>query len=181
MFKPFITLITLSFLFITCNQNDQGKSLAQKTDFEIKKRAREMTDSILKESSRQVLFDTVGVSNGPVKVLSLRLITNEYSNYKDISVTYKNVSNKTIEGIRFRWYGENAFGEPADMGGTYTIKGFEGFGNGFSDETIKPGKTRTSKWNILSKDARKSLLAWPYEVAFSDGTKWKSTYKSESK
>ena len=87
--------------------------------------------------------------------MSARLIKKEYSNYKDISITFKNVSNKKIEGIRFRWYGINAFNEPADMG-SYGYS--EGFGSGFTDNPISPGKSNTSEWGISSKDGKKIIL-----------------------
>jgi hypothetical protein len=69
----------------------------------------------------------------------------------------------------FSWYGLNSFGEPADMGTSLV----EGFGSGFDDDPIGIGKTRTSTWNILSKDGKKVVLAGPTKVAFSDGSKWK--------
>jgi len=83
-------------------------------------------------------------------------------------LTYKNVSGKKIEAIRFRWYGEDAFGDPADMGGLFN----DGTGGGFDDDPLRPGQTRTSSWDILSSRGKKVKKAWAYEVAFSDGTKW---------
>lgn len=38
-----------------------------------------------------------------------------------------------LKGIKFRFYGKNAFREPADPG-------IPGFGSGFKDETLRPGK-----------------------------------------
>jgi hypothetical protein len=69
--------------------------------------------------------------------------------------------------MKFAWKGENAFLEPADMGSTY----IKGYGGGFDDSTLSPGKTITSTWIILSKDA-KTIDAWPTEVVFQDNTKW---------
>lgn len=116
------------------------------------------------------LLDTAGVYKAPVKVIAARLVQREYSNYKDIRLTYKNVSNKTITAIRFSWYGLNSFNEPADMGSTLIRAGF---GGGFTDGRLMPGKSNSGTWEILSKDGKKVVLAWPYEVAFEDGTKWK--------
>lgn len=113
--------------------------------------------------------DTVGLYKSPIKVTSSSLVKKEYSNYKDIRLTYKNVSNKPVSGIRFEWYGENAFGEPADMGSSFN----SGEGRGFTDETLRPGKSTYGEWSILSRDAKKILYARPYEVVYSDGTKWK--------
>ncbi|HEX2627861.1 MAG TPA: hypothetical protein VHM26_02585, partial [Chitinophagaceae bacterium] len=125
-------------------------------------------DSMVKESIKDALLDTAGLYTAPVKVVKAYLVTKEYSNYKDIAITFKNISNKTIDAISFSWYGETAFHEPADMGTSI----HEGFGGGFDDDAIGPGKTRTSQWSILSNNAKKVILAWPTKVAFSDGTKW---------
>ncbi|MGZ4078709.1 MAG: hypothetical protein ACXVPW_13935, partial [Bacteroidia bacterium] len=125
-------------------------------------------DSTKKEITNRVYFDTVGVAIGPVKVLKVKMLQREYSTYRDINITYQNVSDKKIAAIKFRWHGENAFGDPADMGGME-----RGFGGGFTDSGLKAGKTTNSEWSILSRDGR-TAYAWPTEVVFEDGTKWKS-------
>lgn len=112
--------------------------------------------------------DTIGLHLSPIKLLNARFVKKEYSNYKDISLSYKNVSGKDVTGIRFKWFGKNAFNEPADMGGS-----FEGVGSGFSDDLLRAGRSRDSEWSISSKDGKKITIAYPYEVAFSDGTSWK--------
>lgn len=112
-------------------------------------------------------YDTGGLYLAPVKVLSAKFVTKEYSNYKDISLRYKNVSDKVVTAIRFKWYGENAFNEPADMGGLR-----EGWGGGFTDDALRPGASDYGQWSILSRDGKKVLIAYPYEVVFKDGTKW---------
>ncbi len=78
----------------------------------------------------------------------------------------KNVSKKTISAIRFKWTGINAFGEPADMGIT------NGEGGGFDDDKLRPSKSNSGEWSILSRDLKKVTKAWAYEVVFEDGTKW---------
>jgi hypothetical protein len=132
-----------------------------------------MADSVVASMMSNAFFDTVGVADGPVTVITAKLVTKEYSSYKDIHLVYRNSSKKTISAIRFRWYGENAFGEPADMG----LAGHKGFGGGFTDDPMQPGARGSGTWDILSGDGKKVIRAWAYEVAFSDGTKWKSTYK----
>ena len=129
-------------------------------------------DSVEKASKKELiksLIDTAGLFKAPVKILNARLVKKEYSNYRDIQLTYKNVSAKKIEGIKFEWYGTNAFKEPADMGNTM----LEGFGGGFSDDVLRPKESTTSTWSILSRDGKKVVIAWPTEVAFSDGSSWK--------
>jgi hypothetical protein len=112
-------------------------------------------------------YDTGGLYLSPIKVVSAKFVTKEYSNYKDISLRFKNVSSKVVTAIRFKWYGENAFNEPADMGGLR-----EGWGGGFTDDAIRPGASDYGEWSILSKDGKKILIAYPYEVVYKDGTKW---------
>jgi hypothetical protein len=126
-----------------------------------------------KDIDRQIansMFDTIGVSIAPVKVISATLKKGEYSSYRDMYLTFKNVSGKKITAIRFKWYGINAFNEPADMG-SLTMAGF---GGGFTDDALLPGRSESSQWGINSKDGKKVVLAWPCEVAFEDGTKWVS-------
>lgn len=116
-------------------------------------------------------YDTLGLYKAPVKVINAKFVTQEYSNYKDVSLKYKNVSQKKISAIRFKWYGENAFNEPADMGSLDN-----GWGNGFTDDLLRPGVTESGVWSVLSKDGKKILIAYPYEVAFEDGSIWKLAY-----
>ncbi|WP_346318223.1 hypothetical protein [Chitinophaga sp. YIM B06452] len=165
--------VIIAIAVASCQQ--KGKSVespelaAEKAAF-----VRNYTDSITKASERMVWFDTIGIENSPIKIKRAWLHNKEYSNYKDISLTFKNEGTKTVEGVKFRWYGENVFGDPADMGSSL---GPDGFGGGFMDKKLKPGQTLTLTWNILSKDGRKVIKAWPTEVVFSDGSKWESTYK----
>lgn len=159
---PLVTLY-----FVSCQTTDTKKKLEDYSP-EIQQKAKQMTDSIIKQAQKEALFDTTGLSASPIKIIAARLVKKEYSNYKDISLTFKNIGNKKIEAVRFRWYGTNAFGEPADLGNGLAL----GFGAGFMDQSIIPGKSRTSEWDISSKDGKKIVLAWPYEIAFTDGSKW---------
>lgn len=102
-------------------------------------------------------YDTGELYLAPIKVLNARFVSKEYSFYKDISLRYKNISGKVISAIRFKWYGENAFIEPAEMGG---LK--EGWGGGFTDDALRPGGVDNGTWSILSKDGKKILIAYPY-------------------
>jgi hypothetical protein len=112
-------------------------------------------------------YDTGGLYLAAIKVVSAKFVTKEYSNYKDIALRYKNISDKVVTAIRFKWYGENAFNEPADIGALS-----EGWGGGFTDDALRPGATDYGQWSILSRDGKKVLIAYPYEVVFKDGSKW---------
>ena len=176
--KAKLILLTVCIALISCNgpktqtkeQEDayyDSLSIAR-TGKTISERARESTDSVLNKIASDVYMDTAGLSKGPVKVIKAVLFKEEYSSYRDIRVTYKNVSKKTVAAIKFRWKGTNAFGDPADMGSSLQ----EGYGGGFTDDSLRPGRTEVSEWSILSKDGKKVELAWAYEVVFADGTKW---------
>ncbi|MGV1021030.1 hypothetical protein ACTS9V_15575 [Empedobacter falsenii] len=159
-----------AFLLFTFSCNNKEKELDNDiSDLELEIKAREMTDSIIQNATKNKYLDSAGMENSPVIVLKSSFVKQDYSNYKDIELKYKNVSNKTITAIRFEWYGENAFGEPADMGGSFS----KGTGGGFTDETLKPDKTGYGQWSILSNDGKKIKMARANEVAFSDGSTWK--------
>lgn len=156
-----------------CNNNPNSNSdvTAESQRFIDSFKLARQADSITKNIIRDAMFDTAGVSMAPVRVISAKLVPREYSNYKDIRLVWKNAGPKKISAIRFKWYGINAFGEPADMGAA-SIQ--EGFGGGFADRSLSPGKTDEGIWEIMSKDGKRVVMAWPYEIAFEDGTKWKS-------
>lgn len=152
--KNLVFLLVILSLFFGCE-----KKLSNSEKANIDREVHENIRNIFKE----VALDTTGIANSPVKVLTAKFVKREYSNYRDVRLTYKNVSNKTIEAIRFEWYGENAFGELAD----------KERGQGFTEEKLKPNKTSSGVWKALSKDGKNIILAKAYEVVFSDGTKWK--------
>lgn len=161
-------LLSLSIvLLFSCKKNeDYSPEMETKKEY--------MVDSIISSYEERANLDTKEsyinkeiTKNSPVQVLKYRFVEKEYSTYKDVALTYKNVSDKTISAIRFEWYGENSFGEPADMGIS------NGTGGGFTDDALKPGRTDSGAWNVLSKDGKKLIGARAYEVVFSDGTKWK--------
>jgi hypothetical protein len=105
--------------------------------------------------------DTIGLSTSPIKVISTKLIEEEYSNDRSISITYKNVSGKNIDGIRFHWMTSGTWGVE-DMGRYSSLR---------TDELLKAGRTHTRIWTIRS-DNKKKCFAWPHEVVFSDGSIW---------
>jgi hypothetical protein len=106
--------------------------------------------------------DTIGISQAPVKVIHVKLIKNEYTNSRSISITYKNVSEKNIDGIKFHWLTDGTWGKE-DIGLYSTIS---------TDELFKKGQIHTREWDIKSKNKNK-CMAWPTEVVFSDGSRWK--------
>lgn len=159
-------LLCLIILVVCSCGNEQSKEY---NAAELK-RISEIRDSLMTkieaEVNEDVFLDTIGLYEAPVKVLSSKII--ESGRYRNIQLSFKNVSSKKIDAIKFRWKGEDAFGDLADMGNPYA----KGFGNGFDDSGLNINQTKTGEWSILSKNARKVILAWATEVVFSDGTKW---------
>ena len=168
-FPPIIIII-----FVSCNTTNQhnkdvmsssDSSLSHEDSLNVIANFKAENDTHMKE----LLIDTTGLYLAPVKILSAKMVSEDYSTYRNVFLSWKNVSGKKITGIKFNWYGENAFGDPADMGSSLVA----GFGGGFSDDAMRPGSTDNGTWSILSTDGKKIVIAWPIEVAFEDGTKWK--------
>jgi hypothetical protein len=170
-----ILVACLSLFIMSCEQAKPKFELQKKMELDSFSRAKygessdEHVQKMVNATIAKAMFDTVGLSKAPVKVLKSKVVKQEYSSYRNIYLQYKNVSGKTIAGIKFKWYGTNAFNEPADLGSTFA----EGFGVGFTDESLKPGRSESATWDVLSRDAKKIKLAWPIEVSFADGTNWK--------
>lgn len=174
--KPcIIVILALLGLLSSCEQGSQKTEAQHQAELDsfsrakygesVADHAKKMTDSIM----HKAFMDTAGLFKAPVKVLKAKVVKQEYSSYRNVYLDYKNVSSKTIVGIKFRWYGTNAFNEPADLGSAVE----EGFGGGFTDNILKPGRSDDGTWDVLSRDAKIIQLAWPIEVSFSDGTSWK--------
>lgn len=158
-------IILLSVLFIV---SCEVKTKSYTEDKEYSPEIDRKVDSMMDAGFKKEFTDTTGIATAPIEVKKAWFVTKEYSSYKDIKLTFKNVSGKKIEAARFAWYGENAFGEPADMGGL-----IDGFSTGQMDKPLKSGQIMTLTWNILSRDGKKVIIAYPTEVVFADGTKWK--------
>lgn len=163
----FLILLLCNFLF-SCQQRNSAKIKTQ-SDSILYNHIYDSLHAVVESSiTHKLAFDTAGLFNAPIKIITATPYKEDYSNFKSVHLEFKNISTKTIEGIRFRWYGVNAFGEDADMGGVQP-----GIGGGFTDNQLKPGKSAVGNWNVLSRDLKKLVIAYPTEVAFSDGTKWK--------
>lgn len=135
----------------------------QEVTHQIEEKKISETDSI-----KQSFLDTLNIKESPIKIISYRLLRNQYSDHKDIKLTYKNVSKKRIGAIRFEWYCENSFNKPAS-GKFFFVKGKA---EGESNIILKPGKTGTKIWEDFSTDAQTIISVRANFVAFSDGTDW---------
>jgi len=123
-------------------------------------------------------FDTIGISNSGLKIISSKI--------KDkgiLSVTYKNVSEKDISAIRCKAYCENAMLEPAIVeanvgkAGNWRYMGILVFAN---DRGLKKGDESTIEVKLRSwksdgkSDAKHVRLVWPTKIVFSDMSEWNS-------
>lgn len=170
-------LLFFIILFTSC-VNPYQKRLDEEAKMH-KKYIDSLNDNYIKRTSKDsnastvsdFTSDTIGMSVAPVRVIQSRIVKKEYSNYRDIELVYKNFSKKKVTAIRFQWFGINSFNEPADMGYSSFARGY---GGGFTDDPLSPGKTDDGQWSITSRDAKKVVAAWVTEVAFADGTTWKN-------
>lgn len=162
-----ISIILLSTFLLSCDNKSQNVP----NNTTLNAEAEKVVDSVLaaydiEQDPKSSFLNQDLTKNSPVQVLKANFTQDEYSNYKGVTLKYKNVSDKTIDAIRFEWYGENSFSEPADMGTS------KGKGGGFTDTVLKAGQTRNSTWDVLSSDGKTIIGARAYEVVFADGTKW---------
>lgn len=164
-------LLFALLIFCSCkkeiNYDERNKFLIDSLN--IVKLSKVRTDSVIHDFAKNKILDTTGMKDCPVQIIKSKLVKEEYTNYKNIFIKYKNISKKTIQGIRFEWYGENSFNEPAEMGNSMLL----GSGGGFSEDILKPNSINSGTWSIYSKDAKTIISARAYEVAYTDGTIWK--------
>lgn len=164
------TYITVAFTACETPQS-KAKHDADLDSFSRAKYGRSLNDQVKHMTDSTIasgFMDTSGLYKSPIKIVKATLFKKEYSNYRDIEITFKNTTSKKISGVKFSWYGLTAFNEPADMGGVV-----DGIGGGFTDTEIQAHEKKTLTWGISSRDGKKVKLAWAYEVAFADGTSWK--------
>lgn len=124
-------------------------------------------DSKIKDRLKELALDTVGMANSPIQIVQSEIKENYLTQNKDIILLIKNVSGKKVLACRVKWYAENAFGEPVDMG-----NGNEGLGAGQTETALDPGEQKQLSWPLENPAARHVIAAWAYEVVFSDGRKW---------
>ncbi|MCD0467185.1 hypothetical protein [Flavobacterium sp. ENC] len=136
-----------------------------------------LTDTAMNVYSPQSSYEMVktkylkndSLSDYPVKIISTKLFKNQYSTFKNIRLTFKNVSRKNIHAIKFQWYTENALAEPSNLRSFFNRGESSGL---YTADLLKPGKTSSVIFEEFSSDAKRVIAARPYEVVFSDGTKW---------
>ncbi|HEU0126502.1 hypothetical protein [Flavobacterium sp.] len=161
-----ITIILLStiLLFFKCGKPTEPKCKHNHSEF--KKPLHLTLANTELQDSLTTTKNTLQTS--PIKITKATLLKNNYSDHKDITITFKNLGKKTIKAIKFEWFCSNSFDEPAN--GRY----FYGKGR-FTENSIhllKPKQSKTEFWEDFSTDADKIIEIRPYYIVFTDGTKW---------
>ena len=108
------------------------------------------------------------ISPIPIKIIKATLHKNNYSDHKDIKLTFKNIGKKNIKAIKFEWFCVNSFDEPAN--GRF----FYGEGR-FTENSIhllNSNQSKTEFWEDFSTDADKIIEIRAYYITYTDGTKW---------
>lgn len=152
-------LILLVFLCLSCSKKENASSLTYK----------EQKNNFSHLSEKQEESDTIVSKKSPIKIISCRIQKSQYSEHKDIHITYKNVSGKTIQAIKFEWNCRNAFDKPSN--GKYFFE--KGRSEGNCTKPLKPGASNSKVWEDFSTDAVSITSSRAYYVVFTDGKKWK--------
>lgn len=152
-------LLYILFLF--------GCQDAAKPEYKVSKHELDsFKNKLISDDAKNTVTKAVADSkNSPVQITVSRVVKSESGNFRNVYLEYKNVSKKKIVGIKFNWYGENVFGEAADLG-------YNGIGGGFTDHSLSPGSSDDGEWDVLSNNLKKIKSAWATEVMFADGSKW---------
>lgn len=120
-------------------------------------------------------FDTTGITEMPIQILSKEFISEkDYFGLdeKYILIKYKNISKKTITGVKLRWFCEDGFGEPSlmiNISGSVKMS----IGEDSNGERLKPGESGEIKYKHSYETGDRIVSAWAYQVGFDDQTIWK--------
>ncbi|WP_143883294.1 hypothetical protein [Chryseobacterium binzhouense] len=159
--KKLLPILILIFLF-SCKTEIEKASEQQIKDSIMNVLMDEMGDNFIERN-----FNNNEIKNAPVKILFCKFVQDSTSTQRNIELFYKNVSKKNIVAVRFKWYGENIYGDPADMGI------YKGYGGGSSEQLVKPNEEAVVSWNNYSNDGKNIIGCRPEEIVFEDGSKWK--------
>jgi len=164
--KKILLFITITLL--SCTNKKSNKTEPIIPDNSLIKNTEEKKEKEIIDSVKHNFLDVQKTKNSPVKILSAKLLKNQYSDHKDIQLTYKNITQKNIKAIKFEWYCENVFDKPAS-GQFFFVKGIT---RGHTDILLKSRKVESKIWEDFSTDAYTIIAARAYYVVFADGTKW---------
>nr|WP_294787026.1 hypothetical protein [uncultured Flavobacterium sp.] len=165
-----ILFLSTFLLFLKCNKPAEPKN---QNHSELTKPIRYENNTLETSQTGPIKIKKVS----PIKIIKATLHKSQYSNHKDIRVTFKNSGTKSIKAIKFEWFCINSFEEPAN--GRY----FYGEGR-FTENSVyllKPNQEKTEFWEDFSTDADKITEIRAYYIVFTDGTKWELDEDLDSK
>lgn len=166
MKKIIVTFIVI--ILLSCTNKKSNKTTPIIQDDNHIKNTTEINEKEIIDSVKHNFLNTQKSKNSPVKIISFKLLKNQYSDHKDIQLTYKNTTRKNIKAIKFEWYCENVFDKPAS-GQFFFVKGIS---RGHTDILLEPRKTTSKIWEDFSTDAHTIIAARAYFVVYTDGTQW---------
>lgn len=112
------------------------------------------------EQDKNKELDSIVKTESPIQVLSVKFIDDDYTQL--VRVRYKNVSDKKIIAIKFKWVDfKDVFGDDVNLL----------YNGGVSEDIIKPGKELSGTWNIHEENVKTGKV-YCEEVVFDDGSKW---------
>lgn len=168
MKKSVILMFSILLIISGCNKAKQKNIAQHKLTYSQVDLTNENHDNTIKKTVKEDFLNNKNAKDSPVKIVSSYLSRSQYSSHKDIRLTFKNSGKKNIQAIKFEWYCENSFDEPAN--GRYFYG--EGRSTGEIAYVVKAGKTSSKIWEDFSTDANRIIKARAYYVVFTDGTKW---------
>jgi hypothetical protein len=167
-----IILFSTVLLFLKCGRPTEPKNKHHHSEF---------TKPLPLISTNSESIDSLTIQKkilqiSPIKITKATLLKNNYSDHKDIRITFKNMGKKNIKAIKFEWFCTNSFDEPAN--GRF----FYGEGR-FTENSIhllKPNQSKTEFWEDFSTDADKIIKIRAFYIVYTDGTKWGTDNKFDS-
>ena len=95
----------------------------------------------------------------PVTIAKAGTRTGDYGIGMDLTVSYKNVAEKVIDGIKFQYFCSNNFDEPVANGRM------------IDQEKVAPNKAKSGTWHIYHDTCTKVKVVVA-DVHFADGSTW---------
>ena len=162
----YVIAICLCCSFFACKEEPKKLELTAAE----KARILEIKDSIIKaadtkfqqERERKLAIQ----DSSPIKIIKAWVTENSIGT-PEANLTFKNVSSKKIDAIRFAILCYNNFDEPV----TNVISGNTFMG--MDQDRLSPGRQSTSTWTLNLFDLTTKIKPFVYEVHFVDGSTWK--------
>jgi hypothetical protein len=163
----YLLLSTFTIFIISCSTSPAINQ--EKVSPEDTERKKIVIDSIIadaKESASKKIIDRAYDSQEdcPLKIVKYWLTHNSI-NTPEANITYKNVSNKTIDGIKVGVACYNNFDEPVNSG-------FNNIFAGIDQDRLRPGRQNTATWTMSLYDNTTKIKPFIREVHFTDGSRW---------